>query len=96
MISLTPPWNVPNKNLLQGAFFCCFRHGMAGMSRRRVIWVGTSRNQKNFMQENFGLIFVPHKAGSFCPKKQVCTRSCEGAEIERSSACKLQGQGRDL
>ena len=24
------------------------------------IWVGTSRIWKNFMQENFGLIFVPY------------------------------------
>ena len=39
---------------MQVAFFCCFRHGVAGMSRD----LGRgSRIWKNFMQENFGLIF---------------------------------------
>ena len=33
MVSLTSPWHVRDKNLMQGAFFCCFRQGMAGMSR---------------------------------------------------------------
>ena len=41
-MSLTPaqPWDVPDKNFMQGAFVCCFRQGMA------VIWVGTSRGSE--------------------------------------------------
>ena len=47
-------WDIPDKNFMQVAFFCCFRHGVAGMS-----WdLGWDvRTWKNFMQENFGLIF---------------------------------------
>ena len=26
-------WDIPDKNILQVAFFCCFRQGVAGMSR---------------------------------------------------------------
>ena len=44
--------DIPDKNFMQVAFFCCFRQGVAGMSQ-----VGTSQIWKNFMQENFGLIF---------------------------------------
>ena len=42
--------DIPDKNFMQVAFFCCFRQCPG-------IWVGTSRIWKNFMQENFGLIF---------------------------------------
>ena len=48
--------DIPDKNFMQVTFFCCFRQGVAGMSRPGI-WVGTSRIWKNFMQENFGLIF---------------------------------------
>ena len=44
--------DIPDKNFMQLAFFCCFRQGVAGR-----IWVGTSRIWKNSMQENFGLSF---------------------------------------
>ena len=27
------PWDVPDKDFMQGAFFCCFRQGLARMSR---------------------------------------------------------------
>ena len=46
--------DIPDKNFMQVAFFCCFRQGGAGMSRdlgRDVL------DLENFMQENFGLIF---------------------------------------
>ena len=43
---------------MQVAFFCCFRQGMAGISRHLGRDVPGS---ENFMQENFGLIFVPYK-----------------------------------
>ena len=45
--------DIPDKNFMQVAFFCCFREwpGCPG------IWVGTSWIWKNFMQENLGLIF---------------------------------------
>ena len=46
--------DIPDKNFMQVAFSCCCRQGVAGMSRD---WVGTSRIWKNFMQENFGLMF---------------------------------------
>ena len=36
---------------MQVAFFCCFRQGVAGMSR------DLGRDVPDFMQENFGLIF---------------------------------------
>ena len=44
---------------MQGAFSCCLDR-MVGMS---AVWVGTSQDWKNFMQENFGLIFSFPKEG---------------------------------
>ena len=44
---------VPDKSFMQGAFSCCFAHGCP------AIWVGTSRDQKNFVQETLGCFFVP-------------------------------------
>ena len=40
--------------------FCCFRHGVAGMSRDLGQDVP---DLENFMQENFGLIFLSPKKG---------------------------------
>ena len=50
----TQTWGYPGQKFMQEAFFCCSRHGVAGMSG---IWVGTSQLWKKIMQENFGLIF---------------------------------------
>ena len=47
--------DIPDKNFMQVAFFCCFKQGVAGMVLG--FGVGTSQIWKNFMQENFGLIF---------------------------------------
>ena len=46
--------DIPDKNFMQVAFFCCLDREWPGCPG---IWVGTSRIWKNFMQENFGLIF---------------------------------------
>ena len=45
---LAPPWDVPDKNVVQGASFCCFRGGMARISRefgsgRPDMWVLTRK-----------------------------------------------------
>ena len=47
-------WDIPDRNFMQVAFFCCFRQGVAGMS-----WdLGRDvPDLENFMQEYFGLIF---------------------------------------
>ena len=41
----------PGQKLYASGLVCCFRQGVAGMSR---IWAGTSRIWKNFMQETLG------------------------------------------
>ena len=46
--------DIPDKNFMQVAFSCCFRQGVAGMSRDLLRDVP---DLENFMQENFGLIF---------------------------------------
>ena len=46
--------DIPDKNFMQVALFCCFRHGVAGISRDLGRDVP---DLKKFMQENFGLIF---------------------------------------
>ena len=47
--------DIPDKNFMQVAFFCCFRQGVAGMSRD--LGRDVPDMEVNFMQENFGLIF---------------------------------------
>ena len=48
--------DIPDKNFMQVALFCCFRQGVAGMSRD----LGRAGpDPENFMQENFGLILRP-------------------------------------
>ena len=46
--------DIPDKNFMQVAFFCCFRQGGAGMSRDLGRDVP---DLEKLMQENFGLIF---------------------------------------
>ena len=47
-------WDIPDKNFMHVALFCCFRQGVAGMSRDLGRDVP---DLENFMQKNFGLIF---------------------------------------
>ena len=63
MICLTPVLGCLEQELYARRLLCCLRQGMAGMSRdlgRDVPGFGLahlgSQSQKDFMQENFGLI----------------------------------------
>ena len=46
--------DIPDKNFMQVAFFCCFRHGVAGMSRDLGRDVP---DLEKLYARNFGLIF---------------------------------------
>ena len=46
--------DIPDKNFMQVSFFCCFRHGVAGISQDLGRDVP---DLENFMQEYFGLTF---------------------------------------
>ena len=61
-ISQTPPWDVPEKNFMQGAFFCCFRlrkfrEGMAGTSRD--LGRDVPGSEKTLCKKSLGLFLVP-------------------------------------
>ena len=47
--------DIPDKNFMQVAFFCCFRQGVAGMSRD--LGRDVPDLEKLYAAENFGLIF---------------------------------------
>ena len=59
--------DIPDKNFMQVGFFCCFRQGVAGMSRD--LGPGCPGMWKNFMQEKFGADF------SFPISEQTITHS---------------------
>ena len=52
------PWYVPDQNFMQGAFFCCFRHGMAGMSRN--LGRDVSGSEKRYARKLWGDFSVPY------------------------------------
>ena len=58
------PWNtgmVPDINFMEGAFLCRFRQKKSGCP---AIWVGTSRDQKNYVQGTLGFSvpYLKHRA----------------------------------
>ena len=63
--------DIPDKNFMQVAFFCCFRPGVAGMSRDLGRDVP---DLENFMQENFGagFSFPTHPEIASDAKSFVC------------------------
>ena len=58
-------WDVPDKNFMQGASFCCFRQrSWLGCP---AIWVGTSQDQKNFIRVPPDVGLAPSTAGGPSP-----------------------------
>ena len=90
--------DIPDKNFMQVAFFCCFRQGVAGMSR---VLGRDVPDVENFMQENFGLIFhtlsFSWNSKEGLSKRGLGLKTChneleKGTEESGPSQCRLRIQ----